>query len=69
MALQLVIGDRNYSSWSLRAALAVDLAGADCEELRVRLFFGFMLVQTAHRHVITGTPCEVPVPKNVISTF
>lgn len=38
MALQLVIGDKNYSSWSLRAALAVDLAGADCEELRVRLF-------------------------------
>ena len=38
MALQLVIGDKNYSSWSLRAALAVDLAGADCEELQVRLY-------------------------------
>ena len=38
MALKLVVGDKNYSSWSLRAALAVDLAGVECEELRVRLF-------------------------------
>ncbi|MBJ7548121.1 glutathione S-transferase, partial [Pseudomonas sp. OA3] len=27
MALKLVIGDKNYSSWSLRAALTVELAG------------------------------------------
>lgn len=27
MALQLVIGDRNYSSWSLRAALVLELSG------------------------------------------
>lgn len=38
MALQLVVGDKNYSSWSLRAALAVDLSGAACDEVLVRLF-------------------------------
>ena len=38
MALQLVIGDKNYSSWSLRAALAVELAGVECEEVLVRLY-------------------------------
>lgn len=38
MALQLVIGDKNYSSWSLRAALAVELSGAACDEVRVRLY-------------------------------
>jgi hypothetical protein len=25
--------------------------------------------QTGHPHAITGTPCEVPVPRNVIFTF
>lgn len=38
MTLQLVIGDKNYSSWSLRASLALELTGASYEELRVRLF-------------------------------
>lgn len=38
MALQLVIGDKNYSSWSLRAALALELAGEPCDELLVRLY-------------------------------
>lgn len=38
MALQLVVGNKNYSSWSLRAALAVDLSGAACDEVLVRLF-------------------------------
>ena len=38
MTLQLVIGDKNFSSWSLRAALVVELAGVECEEVLVRLY-------------------------------
>ncbi|RMH85435.1 glutathione S-transferase family protein [Pseudomonas sp. AOB-7] len=38
MALQLVIGDKNYSSWSLRAALALELAGEPYDEVQVRLY-------------------------------
>ena len=38
MPVKLVIGDKNYSSWSLRAALAVELAGVECEEMLVRLY-------------------------------
>src|SRR5690554_2614481 len=36
-------------------------------ELRVRLFLGLSLWHTAQSHVITGTPWDVPVPRNVIS--
>ncbi|MBA1276036.1 glutathione S-transferase family protein [Stutzerimonas azotifigens] len=38
MALKLVIGDKNYSSWSLRAALALELVGEPYEEIAVRLY-------------------------------
>lgn len=38
MPLKLVIGDKNYSSWSLRAALAMDLTGVPYEEIKVRLY-------------------------------
>ncbi|MCQ4297823.1 glutathione S-transferase family protein [Pseudomonas stutzeri] len=38
MALQLVVGDKNYSSWSLRAALAVDLSDAACVQIPVSLY-------------------------------
>ena len=38
MPVKLVIGDKNYSSWSLRAALAVELAGVECEVVLVRLY-------------------------------
>ncbi|WP_137974893.1 glutathione S-transferase family protein [Pseudomonas sp. F(2018)] len=38
MSLKLVIGDKNYSSWSLRAALAMDLTGAPYEEILVHLY-------------------------------
>ena len=38
MALQLVIGDKNYSSWSLRAALALELSGEPYSEVLVRLY-------------------------------
>src|SRR6218665_1952255 len=37
MALTLVIGDKTYSSWSLRAWLALELAGAQYDEQLVRL--------------------------------
>ena len=35
--MQLVIGDKNISSWSLRAALVLELTGAPYEEVLVRL--------------------------------
>ncbi len=37
MALTLVIGNKNYSSWSLRAWLAMTMAGIDFDELRIPL--------------------------------
>ncbi len=36
--MKLIIGNRNYSSWSLRAWLAMRMAGADCEVVRVPLY-------------------------------
>ena len=57
MAMQLVIGDKNYSSWSLRAALAVDLSGAACDEVLVRLYQPDSRAQLL-RHSPTG---KVPV--------
>ena len=35
--LELVIGNKNYSSWSLRAWLALKLTGADFEEILIPL--------------------------------
>lgn len=37
MALQLVIGDKRYSSWSLRAALALEIAGVEYAEILIAL--------------------------------
>ncbi|MGY4530993.1 glutathione S-transferase [Pseudomonas sp. TE3786] len=37
MALSLVIGDKTYSSWSLRAALALELSGTPYSEQVIRL--------------------------------
>src|SRR5690606_15219855 len=37
MSLTLVIGNKNYSSWSLRAALALELTGEPYEERRIPL--------------------------------
>lgn len=37
MSLQLVIGDKRYSSWSLRAALALDLTGEPYSEQLILL--------------------------------
>lgn len=38
MPLTLVIGKKNYSSWSLRAWLAIELTGAAYEEILVPLY-------------------------------
>ena len=57
MPVKLVIGDKNYSSWSLRAALVVELAGVECEEVRVRLYQPDSRAQLL-RHSPTG---KVPV--------
>ena len=37
MSFHLIIGDKLYSSWSLRAALALELAGADYTEELIKL--------------------------------
>jgi len=37
MSLTLVIGNRNYSSWSLRPWMAMKMAGIDFEEIRIVL--------------------------------
>lgn len=37
MSLTLVIGDKTYSSWSLRAALALELAGVPYREVLIAL--------------------------------
>ncbi|MFJ4388470.1 glutathione S-transferase family protein [Pseudomonas soli] len=37
MSYHLIIGDKLYSSWSLRGALALELAGAPYEEILVKL--------------------------------
>lgn len=57
MPLKLVIGDKNYSSWSLRAALAMELTGAPYEEIKVRLYQPDSRAQLL-RHAPTG---KVPV--------
>lgn len=36
--MQLIIGNKNYSSWSLRAALAMELSQAPYDELRIPLY-------------------------------
>jgi glutathione S-transferase len=38
MSLALVIGNKNYSSWSLRGWLVLELSGAPYEELMVALY-------------------------------
>lgn len=38
MSLTLYIGNKAYSSWSLRAWLAVQATGAACEEVRIPLY-------------------------------
>lgn len=60
MSLTLVIGNKNYSSWSLRAWLALELAGAPFEEVLVSLY-GPESRRQLLQHSPTG---KVPVLKS-----
>lgn len=59
MPLTLVIGNKNYSSWSLRAWLALELAGVDYDEQLVQLY-GTESRRQLLQHSPTG---KVPVLK------
>lgn len=53
----LVIGNKNYSSWSLRAWLALRAAGLDFEELRIPLY-----VAGAQQAILRHSPAgKVPI--------
>ena len=55
--LTLVIGNKNYSSWSLRAWLAVERCGAPFDELRIALD-----TPAARRDILAHSPAgRVPV--------
>ncbi len=57
MALRLVIGNYNYSSWSLRAWLYMKASGIEFEEIRIPLF-----TEQWHREIGDYTPARrVPV--------
>ena len=57
MALTLVIGNKNYSSWSLRGWLAMALTEAPFEELRIPLY-----AADSHRRLLAHSPtAKVPV--------
>ncbi|WP_417660485.1 glutathione S-transferase [Pseudomonas sp.] len=59
MSLQLVIGDKRYSSWSLRAALALELAGASYSEILIVL----NQPDTAQRIALHSPTGKVPLLK------
>ncbi|ARU89678.1 glutathione S-transferase [Pseudomonas sp. M30-35] len=59
MSLQLVIGDKRYSSWSLRAALALELAGASYSEILI----GLNKADTAQRIALHSPSGKVPLLK------
>ncbi|UUY08756.1 glutathione S-transferase family protein [Pseudomonas sp. J452] len=59
MSLTLVIGNKNFSSWSLRAWLALELAGVDYDEQLVQLY-GADSRRQLLQHSPTG---KVPVLK------
>ncbi|WP_236207758.1 glutathione S-transferase family protein [Pseudomonas tohonis] len=57
MALTLVIGNKNYSSWSLRGWLAMALTEAPFQELRIPLY-----AADSHRRLLAHSPtAKVPV--------
>jgi glutathione S-transferase len=61
----LVIGNRNYSSWSLRAWLALKVAGIDFEELRIPLDQPQTKAEIL-RHSPSGrVPCLIDGPRVV----
>lgn len=61
MALTLVIGNKNYSSWSLRPWLAMKMAGVDFDEIRIALDRPDTKARIL-RHSPTGkVPCLIDV--------
>lgn len=57
MSLKLVIGNKNYSSWSLRGWLAMELTGAPYEEVLVPLYQA-----DSHKRLLAYSPtAKVPV--------
>lgn len=60
MTLQLVIGNKNYSSWSLRAWLALELTGEPYEEVQVSLY----APDSRARLLAHSSSGKVPVLKN-----
>lgn len=59
MSLTLVIGNKNFSSWSLRAWLALELAGVDYDEQLVQLYS-----PDSRRQLLQHSPTgKVPVLK------
>lgn len=55
--LSLVIGNKNYSSWSLRPWLLMKMGGLPCEEIRLQLYAGDS-AQRLHEYSPSG---KVPV--------
>ncbi|MNO89709.1 Glutathione S-transferase YfcF [compost metagenome] len=57
MSLKLVIGNKNYSSWSLRGWLAMELTGAPYDEVLVPLY-----QPGSHKRLLAYSPtAKVPV--------
>ena len=57
MSLILVIGNKNYSSWSLRAWLAMELTGSPYDEVRIPLYQA-----DSHKRLLAYSPtAKVPV--------
>lgn len=57
MSLKLVIGNKNYSSWSLRGWLAMELTGAPYDEVLVPLY-----QPDSHKRLLGYSPtAKVPV--------
>jgi glutathione S-transferase len=55
--LTLVIGNKNYSSWSLRPWLVLKQAGVDFKEIRIPLY-----TKTAHLEILKHSPvAQVPI--------
>ncbi|MCA9663980.1 MAG: glutathione S-transferase N-terminal domain-containing protein [Myxococcales bacterium] len=61
--LRLVIGNKNYSSWSLRAWLYLELSGVSFEEERIALFRGDFRERIARYSPAGRVPVLVELPE------
>lgn len=67
--LTLVIGNKNYSSWSLRPWLAMKVAGLDFDEIRVPLYAEGSK-QRILRHSPSGkVPCLIDHARNELAVW